>query len=350
MLPHMPRSAKALRVLGIESSCDETAIALLAFSVKGKVEIKQNLVSSQIPIHQKYGGVVPEVAARSHVPEMVSLLTQVLGKRPWHMFDAIAVTRGPGLPTALAVGLEAARLLAMLSGKPIIGVNHLEGHLASSWLDPENRKRWKFPLLALTVSGGHTELVLVKEMCRYKIVGETRDDAAGEAFDKTAKLMGLPYPGGPQIAKLAEGGDPQAIAFPRPMLRDPSLDFSFSGLKTAVHQEWEAHAHERRKEDMAASLQQAIVDVLVEKTMVAAKKFKVKGVVLVGGVSANYELRRQLGERVAKDLPGTTFLPSSLSYVTDNAAMIAAAGYWRLERGESHDWKRLDVDPNLRLR
>ena len=345
----MTLSGKTLRVLGIESSCDETAIALLSCSPTGRIEVKKNLVSSQISIQQRYGGVVPEVAARSHVPETVSLLGQVLGKHPWKVFDAIAVTRGPGLPTALAVGLEAARVIAMLSEKPIVGINHLEGHFASAWLDPQNRKRWQFPLLALTVSGGHTELVLIKDFCQYKTVGETRDDAAGEAFDKSAKLMGLPYPGGPEIARLAETGNTAAIPFPRPMLRDTSLDFSFSGLKTAVRYEWEKNGASHKKEDMAASFQQAVVDVLVEKTIRAAKMYDVKGVILVGGVSANCELRRQLGERIASDLPGTVFLPSSLSYITDNAAMIAAAGYWRLRKGERHDWKKLDIDPGLRL-
>ena len=347
-ITHM--TSHPLRILGIESSCDETAIAILACSDTGEIEVRQNLVSSQIPIHQKYGGVVPEVAARSHVPETVSLLKRALGENPWDAFDAIAVTRGPGLPTALAVGLEAARLLALLSAKPIVGVNHLEGHLASAWLDPINRAHWEFPLLALTVSGGHTELVLMRDFCRYKIVGATRDDASGEAFDKSAKLMGLPYPGGPQIAKLAETGNPKAIHFPRPMLHDASYDFSFSGLKTAVRREWEEHRMEHRPEDISASLQQAIIDVLVVKTIAAAQKYRVKGVLLVGGVSANVELRRQLGLRVTHDLPGAVFLPSALAYVTDNAAMIAAAGYWRLRRGERHDWKKLDVDPDLILR
>ncbi|MCR4256845.1 MAG: tRNA (adenosine(37)-N6)-threonylcarbamoyltransferase complex transferase subunit TsaD, partial [Candidatus Uhrbacteria bacterium] len=248
---------KPLRILGIETSCDETAVCLLSVS-KTKVEVEQNLVSSQVPIHQKYGGVVPEIAARSHVAETVSLLSQVLdlpqpllttegtirspltkGRPRGVGFDAIAVTSGPGLATALRVGIEAGRVLAMLSGKPIVGVNHLEGHLASAWLNVENRKRWNYPMLALVVSGGHTELVLMKDACKYKIIGQTRDDAAGEAFDKTAKLMGLPYPGGPEIAKLALEGDPAGFDLPRPMMNDKTLDFSFSGLKTAVRLAWE---------------------------------------------------------------------------------------------------------------
>jgi N6-L-threonylcarbamoyladenine synthase len=349
--------AKSLRILGIETSCDETAISILHVSGKS-VKVEQNLVSSQIPIHQKYGGVVPEVAARSHVPETVALISEALGKKGLKAFDAIAVTNGPGLATALRVGIEAGRVLAMLSGKPIVGVNHLEGHLASAWLNPDNRKRWKYPLLALVVSGGHTELVLMKEVCKYKIVGQTRDDAAGEAFDKSAKLMGLPYPGGPQIAKLALEGDPAGFDLPRPMLKDASLDFSFSGLKTAVRQVWEpwarvgAHGNapfEKAKRDLAASLQMAIVDVLAVKTLIAAKKYKVKGVLLVGGVSANVLLRERLAADLAFELPKVPFLPSDKLYVTDNAAMIAAAGAWRLAKGEKHDWRKIEAKPEWNL-
>lgn len=346
---------KPLRVLGIETSCDETAISILYVS-KTKVVVEQDLVSSQIPIHQKYGGVVPEVAARSHVPETVSLITQALRT---HSFDAIAVTTGPGLATALRVGIEAGRVLAMLSGKPMIGVNHLEGHVASAWLNAANRKNWKFPMLALIVSGGHTELVLMKAPCKYRIVGQTRDDAAGEAFDKSAKLMGLPYPGGPQIAKLALEGNPTAFPLPRPMMKDGSLDFSFSGLKTAVRQTWEPWAHvgahgnaplfEKAKRDLSASVQQAIVDVLVAKTITAAKKYKVKGVLLVGGVSANTLLRETLGAALVEQLKGVAYLPSDRAYITDNAAMIAAAGYWRLLKGEKHDWKKMDAKPEWNI-
>ncbi len=350
---------KRFRILAIETSCDETAVSIVEFTKARNftkirnhtIRVVKNLVSSQIPIHQKYGGVVPEVAARSHVPEVVSLLTLALGKQNMSAFDAIAVTRGPGLVTALRVGIEGARVLAFLSKKPIIGVNHLEGHLASAWLNATNRKHWKFPLLALIVSGGHTELVLMKNFCDYKIIGQTRDDAAGEAFDKSAKLMGLPYPGGPQIAKLAKNGDPNAFDLPRPMWKDPSLDFSFSGLKTAVRNEWEKvtrtreHENTRTKIDFAASIQQAIVDVLVEKTIRAAKQFTVSGILLVGGVSANEELRRQMAEKIKQELTGVAFLPSDKTYITDNAAMIAAAGYWRLMKGERHDWKKMDADP-----
>ncbi len=342
---------KAMRILAIETSCDETAVSLLSIGTSG-VKIEKDFVSSQIPVHQKYGGVVPEVAARTHVAETVSLIDRTLGKKGTKAFDAIAVTSGPGLATALRVGIEAARVLAMLSGKKIVGVNHLEGHLASAWLNKENRKKWTFPLLALIVSGGHTELVLMKDFCKYKIVGQTRDDAAGEAFDKTAKLIGLPYPGGPQIAKLALEGNPDGFELPRPMLKDESLDFSFSGLKTAVRLAWEPWSKvkqdaraEQAKRDLAASVQEAIVDVLVQKTIRAASKYKVKGILLVGGVSANQMLRERLGAAVQEQLKNVHFFPSDRKHVTDNAAMIGAAGYWRLKKGERHDWRKLDARP-----
>ncbi|MSR85117.1 tRNA (adenosine(37)-N6)-threonylcarbamoyltransferase complex transferase subunit TsaD [Candidatus Uhrbacteria bacterium] len=338
---------KRMRILAIETSCDETAVSIVHFCGEKMIRVVKNLVFSQIPIHQKYGGVVPEVAARSHVAETVSLLTQATGKQQLKSFDAIAVTQGPGLATALRVGIEAARTLTFLSGKPLIGVNHLEGHLASAWLNAQNREKFKFPLLALIVSGGHTELVLMKDFCKYKIVGQTRDDAAGECFDKSAKLMGLPYPGGPHIAQLALDGDPHAFDLPHPMLKDPSLDFSFSGLKTAVRQSWEKLEIKNKKirKNFAASLQQTIVDVLVEKTIRAAKKFKVNGILLVGGVSANQELRRQMGERIECELKKVTFLPSDRLYITDNAAMIAAAGFWRLRNGDRTNWKTIDAKP-----
>jgi N6-L-threonylcarbamoyladenine synthase len=347
-----------VRVLGIETSCDETAISLLSVSGDGKrVRVLKSLVSSQIPIHQRYGGVVPEVAARTHVPETVSLLTQALGPKEMKSFDAIAVTRGPGLATALSVGVETARMLAMISGKPLIGVNHLEGHVASSWLQGKNRKNWQYPLLALIVSGGHTELVQIDEQGKYQIIGQTRDDAAGEAFDKTAKLMGLPYPGGPQIAKRALNGKKTAYKLPRPMLQEGGLDMSFSGLKTAVRMAWEEikttvadpERLEQARCDMAASVQQAIIDVLIEKTRRAAHKMSAKGILLVGGVSANKELRKQLGRMIRRELPGVAYLPSDRRYITDNAAMIAAAGYWHVVHGETEAWETMEFNPEWNL-
>ncbi len=347
------KNTHPLRVLGIETSCDETAVALLR--IQGdEVVVEQNFVTSQIAIHERYGGVVPEVAARSHVPEMISLLSKALGESWPEAFDAIAVTRGPGLSMALLVGLESAKLLSVLSGKPLVGVNHLEGHLASSWLHPAHRARWTFPLLALSVSGGHSELILAKEAGVYEMIGGTRDDAAGEAFDKTAKIMGLPYPGGPQIAKLAEQGRPGIFRLPRPMLNELGLEFSFSGLKTAVRVLWEEEgerikADSQLRADLAREIQQAIVDVLVEKTRRAIEQTGVQTVVLVGGVSANTELRTQMSNMIEARFPGVAFLPSDRAYITDNAAMIAAAGAWRLERGEESDPLTLDLDPELHI-
>lgn len=352
-MTHDMPSEQPLRVLGIETSCDETSIALLSVTA-ADVQVEYNLVSSQIDIHQRFGGVVPEVAARSHVPEIIHLMTEAFGEDWSNAFDAISVTRGPGLSMALLVGLEAAKLLAVVSGKPIVGINHLEGHLASAWLNPENRKQWSFPLLSLSASGGHSELILVKDVGHYEIIGSTRDDAAGEAFDKTAKMMGLPYPGGPQIEKLALQGKFGRFTLPRPMLNEDSLDMSFSGLKTAVRQLWEKEqtfllSDEQARADLALEVQTAIIDVLIEKTRRAIQRTGVKAVALVGGVSASASLRGRMKEMIATQFPGVAFLPSDRAYVTDNAAMIAAAGSWHLMKGERHDPLMLDVDPELSL-
>jgi N6-L-threonylcarbamoyladenine synthase len=355
---HRKPVSDRVRVLGIETSCDETAISLLSVSGAGeRVRVMKSLVSSQIPIQQRYGGVVPEIAARTHVPETVSLLTQALGKQEMEAFDAIAVTRGPGLATALSVGVETARMLAFVSGKPLVGVNHLEGHIASAWLNGRNRKRWHYPLLALVVSGGHTELVRIDEPGKYQIIGQTRDDAAGEAFDKTAKLMGLPYPGGPQIDKRALKGNKETYSLPRPMLQQNGLDMSFSGLKTAVRNTWldvksrmtDPVLLDQACNDMAASVQQAIIDVLIEKTLRAARLTHAKGILLVGGVSANKQLRKAFAQMIRRELPGVAFIPSDRRYITDNAAMIAAAGYWHVIRGETDDWQTLEFNPELNL-
>lgn len=355
-------------ILGIETSCDETSIALLDVNTETEtgvpsVHIKEHIVSSQIDIHAKYGGVIPEVAARSHVPETVSLITSVLKKNdPLSTFDAIAVTKGPGLATALRVGIQAAQTLAWTSGKPLVGVNHLEGHIASAWLVPENRERWVFPVLALLVSGGHTELVLMKDYGDYEVIGTTRDDAAGEAFDKSAKLLGLGYPGGPKISKLALEGNDQAFNFPRPMIHDVSLDFSFSGLKTAIRQEVERIKKngglqeesqypipDTQYPDLCASIQRAIIDVLVYKTIKAAKTYPVKTIALVGGVSANKQLREDLADTIKRELPSVHFLKPDPSLSTDNAAMIAAAGAWHVIKGELDHWEELDAEPELDL-
>ncbi len=339
-----------MRILGIETSCDETSVALL--DVGARVRLAHHEIATQMEVHALYGGVVPEVAARLHVAETVSLIDRALNAST-KKIDAVAVTKGPGLATALRVGIEAGRTIAFGRDIPIIGVNHLEGHLASAWLVPENRRTWTFPILALLVSGGHTELVLMKDFCSYRVLGRTRDDAAGEAFDKTAKLMGLGYPGGPAISKHAESGKPDAFNLPRPMMHERSFDFSFSGLKTAVRREWESLPAASRKKkavisNLAASIQEAIVDVLVAKTLRAVEKHQPKGVIIVGGVSANRELYSRMKSSL-KSVSGTTLLAPARGLHTDNAAMIAAAGAWRLQKGERGNWKTLDAKPELDL-
>lgn len=345
------RKKRSIRILGIETSCDETSVAILNAS-NDAVRLSFHETATQIPIHQRYGGVVPEVAARTHVAEIVSLLERARAFEKPYRFDAIAVTKGPGLATALRVGIDAARTLAFVTGVPIVGVNHLEGHLASSWLVAENRTGWKFPILALLVSGGHTELVLMKDFCRYKVLGRTRDDAAGEAFDKTAKLMGLGYPGGPIISQLAVSGNPKAFDLPRPMLHDVSSDFSFSGFKSAVRRTWEELPEKKKKDaqviaDLCASIQEAIVDVLVQKTIVAVKKHSPKAVCVVGGVSANVALQERLKSELKRQTPNSKFLAAAKGFHTDNAAMIAAAGYWVLKHKKPSNWKTLDAEPQL---
>lgn len=357
----------SFRVLGIETSCDETSVAILKIS-NNSVKILHHEIASQIPVHEIYGGVVPEVAARLHVKETVELLDRALATHysllTTHLlFDAIAVAQGPGLATALRVGIDAARTLAFALEKPIVGVNHLEGHLASAWLVPENRRRWKFPMLFLLVSGGHTELVLMKDFCSYRVIGRTRDDAAGEAFDKTGKLIGLSYPAGPHIAKLAENGDPRAFDIPRPMINDPSFDFSFSGLKSAVRRLWEkmpqaVRVKNKTRVNLCASIQEAIVDVLVAKTIAAARKHQPHAVAIVGGVSANKRLQERMRDEIKRLNPplsplrkggGIQMLHAARGFHTDNAAMIAAAGAWHFRKGEWHDWRKLDAQPEADL-
>lgn len=344
--------------MGIETSCDETSVALL-FYANGFVKLKKHYIATQIPIHARYGGVVPEVAARTHVAELVSLLNKTLKIKKQKAkvedigFDAIAVTQGPGLATALRVGLEGAKTLAWYYDKPLIPVNHLEGHLASAWLVPANRKHWEYPILFLLVSGGHSELVLMQAFGKYTVLGRTRDDASGEAFDKTAKLLGLEYPGGPKLSQLAMQGNPRAFNLPRPMIHDPSLDMSFSGLKTAVRVLLEKLKREKQVykiEDVCASIEASIVEVLVSKTVKATLKFKPKAVAVVGGVSANALLRNELKLALRGSCPGVQLLSPAKGLHTDNGAMIAAAGLWQIISGRKlKDWKKIDAEPDLDL-
>ncbi|PIY96170.1 MAG: tRNA (adenosine(37)-N6)-threonylcarbamoyltransferase complex transferase subunit TsaD [Candidatus Kerfeldbacteria bacterium CG_4_10_14_0_8_um_filter_42_10] len=366
-------------ILGIETSCDETAAAIVQMKARLRnrafsptFEILSSVISSQVDIHAKTGGIVPEVAAREHIKNILPIIDQALKKASldYHRIDVIAVTGGPGLITSLLVGAETAKVLAYTWNKPIIKVNHLEGHIYSNWLRAQDSglKAPQFPLLALVVSGGHTELVLMKKHLDYQVIGQTRDDAAGEAFDKVAKLLGLGYPGGPIISQLAQKGKRDAFKLPRPMINENNFDFSFSGLKTAVLYlikdrsktklpatrplriaKRVGRASYQLQANLCASFEQAAIDVLVEKTIKAAKKYKVKSVLLSGGVAANELLRESLKTKVKKELPASHFSLPTLQLCTDNAAMIAAAGYYHATYHGSEDWQKLSVDPNWEL-
>jgi len=334
------------RVLGIETSCDETAAAVVE---SGRL-ILSSLVASQADLHAQFGGVFPEVASRQHVRTIHPIVAGALQAAHLDLreVDAIAVTRGPGLPGSLVVGMNTAKGLALGSGLPLIGVNHLEAHIYSAWLqavESEPAPEPEFPLLALIVSGGHTELVLMTGHLQYERLGATLDDAAGEAFDKVGRLLGLPYPGGPAIQRVAETGDPQAFDFPRAWL-DDTWNFSFSGLKTAVLREvrrLEGRVPSLPVSHLAASFQAAVVDVLVGKTLRAAQTFNARQILVAGGVSANRALRKAFQERS----PLKVHIPP-VSLCTDNAAMIASAGYFRYLH-DQQDGLDIDVLPNWPL-
>jgi len=343
------------RVLAIESSCDETALALVE-GEGNRVKIVKSLVASQVELHKKYGGVVPEVAARQHV-QTAALMLKDSGIKP-DDFDVIAVTSGPGLITALRVGLDTAKALSWSLGKPLIGVNHIEGHVYANWIEEKSKvesqklkiETPEFPALALIVSGGHTELVLMKNFGEYERLGETLDDAVGEAFDKVAKILGLAYPGGPEVSKRAERGSQARFAFPRPLIHDPALNFSYSGLKTAVRIEVTklGKPSEADLNDVCASFQAAAVEPLIAKTELAIRKVGgVKSLLLAGGVSANSLLRGSFAKLGAEyQLP--VFLPE-LKLTGDNAAMIAAAGYFRRAEASNDSWKTTQANANWRL-
>ena len=339
-----------MKILAIESSCDETAAALLEVK-KGVRTLHTNVVASQIAIHAQYGGVVPEVAARNHVMNVVPVIAEAIGKtKP----DCIAVTLGPGLITSLLVGVEAARCLSYLWDVPLVSVNHIEGHIYSNWLEGDELP---FPLMVLIVSGGHTELILLKKHGSHKVVGRTKDDAAGEAFDKVAKILDLGYPGGPIVSKRAANGDPLRFNLPRPLIANKDFDFSFSGLKTAAlytlrdaKKEYaDITSDDDFVNDFCASFQQAAIDVLVSKTLAAAKHYKVKGVLFGGGVMANKELRKQLEAALKKKLPDVEYRFPSPGLCTDNAAMIASIGYVKASQKKFVDWKKIDADSNWEL-
>ncbi len=320
-------------VLGIESSCDETGVALVQ-STPGQAvpQLLAHALFSQIEMHQAYGGVVPELASRDHIRRVLPLTREVLQRagKALSEIDVVAFTRGPGLAGALLVGSGVACALGAALGKPVLGVHHLEGHLLSPFLSADPPQ---FPFVALLVSGGHTQLMQVEGVGRYTLLGETIDDAAGEAFDKSAKLLGLPYPGGPGLSKLAAQGDAQAFKLPRPLLHSGNLDFSFAGLKTAVlTQSQKLGADlEARKADLAASTQAAIVEVLVKKSLLALERTGLQRLVVAGGVGANHELRAQLDVQCAKR--GVRVHYPEMHLCTDNGAMIALAAAMRLASG-----------------
>lgn len=340
-------------ILGIETSCDETSVAV----VKNGREILSNIIASQIELHRKTGGVVPEVAAREHVVKIVPTLDEALKKAkiPLGAIDAIAVTAGPGLLSSLLIGVNAAMTLALFLKKPLIPVNHIEGHIYANFLGAQTRPQ--FPAAVLTVSGGHNELLLWKNHGSYKFLGATLDDAAGEAFDKVARLLGLSYPGGPSIQKAAAKGNPNRYPLPRAWLPESPWDFSFSGLKTAV-----LYLVKNRRltpkfvADVAASFQEAVCEVLAIKLIRAAKKFRIREIHLAGGVSANQRLRELAERLIAKNWPddGAPLLRfcRDLTLCTDNAAMIAAAGFYKYKKNPARykKWKPIIADPNLEIK
>ena len=342
-----PTGLLPARIMGIESSCDETAAAIIR---DGRV-LLSNVVASQVDMHAEYGGVFPEMASRQHVLSIYPVVEQALKQAHLSLtdLDAIAVTRGPGLAGSLVVGVNAAKGIALATGLPLIGVNHLESHIYSSWLALEENEELppepEFPLLALLVSGGHTELNLITGHLQYERLGATLDDAAGEAFDKVARLIGLPYPGGPSVQDEALTGDPEAFSFPRSWL-DGTWNFSFSGLKTSVLrtvQELKSQHIDLPVADLAASFQEAVVEVLLKKTLAAARQYNVKQILIVGGVSANQHLREAFTGQ--DEFP--VHIPP-LKYCTDNAAMVAVAGYYRFVHGQ-RDSLDFDVMPTWPL-
>lgn len=388
-------------ILGIETSCDETGIAL-GDGRLGKrpfFRLMSNVLASQTKVHAKWGGVVPNLAAREHEKNLVPVLTKALGKagllkikneklksknhneklkiiktilqrelyllktaerflRTYEVpkIDVIAVTYGPGLEIALWSGVNFAKALAFAWNKPIIPVNHLEAHILVNFISKAAKiETLGFPALCLVVSGGHTQLVLMQSIGKYKIIGETLDDAAGEAFDKVAKMLGLGFPGGPAISRLAKEGKENAFLFPRPMLRHKNYNFSFAGLKTAVLYTIQKQPHRTKEKEfqqnIAASFEQAVVDVLVAKTIRAAHEHKVKHILLGGGVAANTKLRAILAQQIKKHLPHARFWQPNVSLATDNAAMVAACAYFRYRNDPSLalHWSKVEADANLSL-
>lgn len=379
-----------MKILSIDTSCDDTSIAIVRAQKRGCFKILSNIVSSQVKLHQAYGGVYPSLAKREHQKNLVPVLKKALKgvgllsngktegaellrrkelgkilerepalykklekffqnyKKP--KVDAVAVTVGPGLEPCLWVGINFAKALSFYWNLPIIPVNHIEAHILANLL----KAKITTPAIVLVVSGGHTQLILMKKIGKYEIIGETRDDAAGECFDKTARVLGLKYPGGPEIAKQAAKakGSGVELKMPRPMFYTKDYDFSFSGLKTAVLYDFKKRPKKQRQSAeyvraMAKEIQQSIIDVLTKKTLIAAKEYKAKTIILGGGVAANKELRRQFKEKIAKDMPKTQLLMSDAKFCTDNAVMIAITAYFHQK--DKKPWKKLKAKANLRI-
>ncbi len=362
-------------ILSLETSCDETACAILE-EKNGVFSVLANIVSSQIALHAKWGGVVPNLAAREHLKNIMPVIDEALKKARLTSkdIDLIAVTNGPGLIPALLIGVETAKTLSYLWKKPLIGIHHIEGHIYANFIHPMEYPaerdnfakrnlfhRVNFPILCLVVSGGHTQLVLMKKHLSYEIIGETQDDAVGEAFDKVARILSLGYPGGPAVAKEAMKIKKYNLEapLPRPMIKSDTFNFSFSGLKTAVL--YLVKKNEKLLKNKAfvsavcQEFQQSVCDVLISKTIRSAKKYNPKTIMLAGGVSANAELRRQLGEAIKKDLPDTIYCIPETKYSIDNAVMIAIAASFRYKlkkntRVLKNNWKKLETNANLKLK
>lgn len=339
-----------MRILGIETSCDDTAIGIVSYHKK-KFTIQAQVAASQILIHRKYGGVIPEVAAREHAVTIIPTLKVALNQARvnWKNIDAIAVTAGPGLNTALLVGVETARTIAYAIKKPLVRVNHIEGHILSNWTSPDARDI-RLPAVALIVSGGHTELILIKRIGHYTLLGRTLDDAVGEAFDKVAKILGLPYPGGPEISRRAKRGNPARFKFPRALMRPGNLDFSYAGLKTSVLYELRKHKKSLTMvNDVAASFQAAAIEPLVTKTLWAVENNRAKTLLLGGGVAANQLLREELTMMVRSKLPTVRYIQPALNLCMDNGVMIAIAGAFHAAQNDFIPWQKIKADPNWEL-
>ena len=340
----MENKEKDVYILAIESSCDETAAAV----VKNGREVLSNVIYSQIALHTEYGGVVPEIASRKHIEKINQVIEQALldADKKLEEITAIAVTYGPGLVGALLVGVSAAKAISFASGIPLIGVHHIEGHISANYIE---NKELEPPFVCLVVSGGHSHLVVVKDYGEYEIIGRTRDDAAGEAFDKVARAIGLGYPGGPKVDKISKEGNPDAIRFPRAKVGDSEYDFSFSGLKSAVLNylnSCQMKGEEISVPDVAASFQKAVIEVLVEHSMDAVSKYDYKKFAIAGGVASNSSLRSAF--ETACEKAGVEFYHPSPVYCTDNAAMIGVAGYYEYQKGVRHGFD-LNAVPALKL-